>query len=308
MIEMRLFKFISMRLSFKTNILAIASLGVLLLPLTASAILMPANGNELAQMAGINAKAYVVVDTTTGNVLIDNNSTAQWIPASLTKLVTALVVLDTKPNLKKSVAMNKADQVVGGCSVGGVCVRTANGIKFTIDGLFHASIIRSANNATNTLARSTGLTPEEFAKRMNAKAKALGATNTHFHEPTGMDPNNTTTASDYAKIVTAAFSNKYLRTIAQKESYLLKSTNNTKYNQTIKNTNKLLANSDLNVMGAKTGYLPESKYNFASLLKYRNGPELAIIVLGEKHMYTAYDETQALATLARHAQDLLSLQ
>jgi D-alanyl-D-alanine carboxypeptidase len=277
---------------------------LILLPSTAFALQMPQSGNDLADMAGISAASYVVMDAKTGQILIDKNASLSWAPASLTKLVTALVVLDTKPKLTKVVVMTKQDQIAGACGSGGACIKSAAGVKFTVDGLFHAALIPSANNAAAALARSTGLSPEQFALKMNEKAKALGATDTHFNEPTGMDATNIITASNFAKIVNAAFSNAYLRKVAGLNSYTLRSSNNSKYTQIIKNTNKLLANKEVQILGAKTGYLNESLYNFASVLKYNNGAELVVVVLGETHLYSAFAETTQLAKLAEQVRSL----
>ena len=112
-----------------------------------------------------------------------------------------------------------------------------------------------------------------------------------FYEPTGLDPQNTITAADYAKIISAAFQSPYLQQIAQLSNYTLHSTNNSRYNQTIKNTDKLLADSGVQILGAKTGYLNESKYNFSALVQI-GGQTLAVVVLGEDHLYTAFDETK----------------
>jgi D-alanyl-D-alanine carboxypeptidase len=214
------------------------------------------------------------------------------------------VVLDTKPKLTQVVTMSTADQTAGFCNEGGACIRSRAGVKFTLDGLFHAALMPSANNAANALARSTGLTQAEFVAKMNAKAAALGAINSHFNEPTGMDPTNQITAADYINIVSAAFSNPYLQSIAGLTNYSLHSTNNSAYNQTIKNTDKLLTDSNVQMIGAKTGYLDESMYNFASLLKYQGGDNLAVVVLGEPHLYQAFAETKTLASLAETAQYL----
>ncbi len=273
------------------------------LDMPAGGLAMPTSANELASMEGVSAQAYIVEDVNTGQVIIDKNSNQAWPPASLTKLVTALVVLDEKVPLSKTVAMTSADQTLGACTLGGACIKAKPGVKFTVDGLFHAALLPSANNAAAALAQSTGLSMDQFVAKMNQKAADLGATGTHFNEPTGMDPANQITAVDYAKIVTAAFSNNYLRGIAGLTSYALRSTNNSRYNQTIKNTDKLLTDSDIQILGAKTGYLDEAKYNFASLMKY-NGQELAVVVLGEDHLYTAFDETKLLAGLAGVAQIL----
>lgn len=290
---------------FNKILSAIFILG-LLVPSSALALDMPKNGSELAEMTGINATAYAVFDIQTGDILIEKNADLPWVPASLTKLLTVLVVLDTKPKLSKLVSMTKADQEVGACSQGGGCIRAATGVKFSVDGLFHAALIPSANNAAAALARSTGLSADAFAQRMNEKAKTLGATSTHFVEPTGMSVDNVITAGDYIKIVKAAFSNPYIVKVAQSKSYALKSPNNSRYNQTLKNTDKLLSNLDTKILVAKTGYLNESKYNFASVVSYHDGPEMAVVVLGESSRDMAFAETSLLAKLAGDARSLAS--
>ncbi|MBX4186807.1 MAG: serine hydrolase [Candidatus Doudnabacteria bacterium] len=259
-----------------------------------SAAILP--GLAFAQSSDVSAKAYVLIDSDTKLVVAAENPDLPWTAASLTKLVTALVVLDTKPNLSKSVTMTRSDQTVGQCSHGGVCIKSATGVKFTVEDLFNATIIKSANNAANALARSTGLSQAQFVKRMNAKAKALGATHSRFYEPTGMNPKNKITAADYGKIVATAFENPYLSAISQKSNYTLVSTNNSNYDQTIKNSNPLLTSSEVDLVGSKTGYLHESRYNLATVLK-SNGKQFIVVVLGEPHMYTAYADTKFLATL-----------
>jgi serine-type D-Ala-D-Ala carboxypeptidase (penicillin-binding protein 5/6) len=286
------------------------TLGIIILtlsvPTSVFALQIPLNGSVLAEMAGVNAQSYVVQDLATGQQLIAKNADTPWPPASLTKLVTALVVLDTKPKLTKAVAMTSGDQTAGWCNAGGVCIKTKAGVKFTVDGLLHAALMPSANNAANALARSTGLSMDKFVERMNQKAKSLGATNSHFNEPTGMDPANVITANDYVKILKAAFDNPYLQKVAGQQTYLLRSVNNSKYNQTIKNNDKLLSDADVVMVGAKTGYLNESLYNFASVLK-TDGQKLAVVVLGEQHLYTAFAETKLLASLAKDARALAFL-
>jgi D-alanyl-D-alanine carboxypeptidase len=121
-----------------------------------------------------------------------------------------------------------------------------------------------------------------------------------------MDPSNTITASDYAKIIAAAYSNSYLRQVAETQTYVLKSTNNKKYNQTLKNTDKLLSSPGVQMIAAKTGYLDESQYNFASLVKLSNGDKAAIVVLGEPHLYMAFSDTTSLSLIAEQMQSVAS--
>lgn len=298
--------------AFKINlagtVLSLA-IAVFLLPLSqAYALSMPTNGNDFIALTQtqLNAKAYIVEDMGTGQVIADNNSSMPWVPASLTKLVTAMVVMDTKPKLTKSVKITALDESRGACSSGGDCINAKPGVAFTIDGLFHAALLPSANNAASALAASTGMSAAQFTAKMNAKAKSLGATGSVFNEPTGMDPNNIITASDYAKIISAAYSNSYLRQVAETQTYLLKSTNNKKYNQTLKNTDKLLSSPGVQMIAAKTGYLDESQYNFASLVKLSNGDNVAIVVLCEPHLYMAFSDTTSLSSIAEQIQSVAS--
>ena len=170
-------------------------------------------------------------------------------------------------------------------------------MAYTIDGLFHASLIASANNAASALARSTGFTPAEFVEKMNQKAKDLGAQNSQFFEPTGMDPKNSSTAEDYAKITVAAFNLPYLKEIAQKSSYRLVSSSNKRYIHNLKNTNQLVGVERINVVGGKTGYLDESGYNFSSWLEDRFGGNFIVVLLGSKSAYAEFDETRKLLDL-----------
>lgn len=251
------------------------------------------------QASTIKAAAYIIKDNKTGNVIASENANLSWTPASLTKLVTAMVVMDARTKLSKQVAISSYDQALGACGRGGDCIKAKPGVKFTVDGLFHAALLPSANNAASALARSTGFSRAQFVARMNRKARALGAAHSHFVEPTGMSAANVITASDYSKIVSAAFKYPYLRDVAQTNYFSLNSTNNSRYNQTVHNTDRLLTSNGLEVVGAKTGYLgSRSGYNFGAVVKTASGQELSVVVLGEEHMYYAYSDVQTLASLA----------
>ena len=203
--------------------------------------------------------------------------------------------------------MTDQDQVAGFCNTGGVCITSAPGVDFTVDGLFHAALIPSANNAMNALARSTGMTTEQFAEKMNQKVLELGVSDMHFEEPTGMSANNQITAEDYTKIIAAAFSNSYLRNVSTIDTYDLQSTNNSAYNQIIQSTDELLGNPDFTILGGKTGYLNKfSGYNFGCLLRNPDGKEFIIVVLGETSLPAAFDDTKNLAKLTIQAGPVLS--
>jgi D-alanyl-D-alanine endopeptidase (penicillin-binding protein 7) len=259
--------------------------------LTMAEIISGSAVNAAENLSG-EAKAYVVIDRSSGQILLSKNADLKWPPASLTKLVTAMVFMESNTSLNKVIAMKKEDEV------GGQRLVTKTGVSYKTRDLLHAALISSHNNAAHALARSTNLTDEQFIDLMNNKAKALGAVHTHFLESTGMNPLNYTTALDFAKIVDAALKDPYISLITKKNSYSFTSVNNKKYKHKITSTNKLLTDTELSLVGGKTGFLEESDYNFASVTKDQFGNEFVIVVLGAKDQKIQFGQTKSLALRA----------
>jgi D-alanyl-D-alanine carboxypeptidase len=241
---------------------------------------------------GLTAESYMVIDSTTGNVLMQKDIQKVWTPASLTKLITALVVLDKNPRLQGNVTIKKIDEV------GGARIVTKPGVSYKVKDLFFAMLVASANNATNALARSTGLSSEEFVGKMNEKAKVLGALSTTFIEPTGISEKNLSTVEDYAKIARSAFANQSILLAAKTAEYSFRSTNNKRYLHKIKNTNKLLKDAEMEIIAGKTGYLDESKYNFTALVKDQFNQSAIIVLFGAKDSSAQFRETKQLTFLS----------
>ena len=283
----------------KVRIISVSALLILLLPASVFALQMPNSSETFAESLGLTAKSFLVIDNLSGNTLLAKKPQLSWPPASLTKLVTALVVLDTKPKLTASITMKKSDEV------GGARIATKAGIKYRFKDLLYASLTASANNATNAIARSANLATEDFVARMNEKARSLGAQNSVFYEPTGINEKNTTTALDFARIVKAAFENPLIAAAATIQNYSFRSVNNSNFFHKIKNTNQLLKDTafiaDFSFQGGKTGYLEESQHNFAALIKDKLGNELIIVVLGSQDSTSQFRETKELAALAGFA-------
>lgn len=241
---------------------------------------------------GLTAESYIVIDSASGNPLMAKEVQKVWTPASLTKLVTALVVLEKNPKLQGSIKLKKTDEV------GGARLATKVGVSYTVKDLFNAMLIASANNATNAVARSTGLSSVEFVAKMNDKAKELGALHTHFVEPTGISEQNLSTVEDYAKIAQTAFAQPLILSAAKTLEYSFRATNNKRYLHKLKNTNKLLKDGEMEIIAGKTGYLDESKYNFTALVKDQYN-QLAIVVLfGAKDTSAQFRETKQLTFLS----------
>jgi D-alanyl-D-alanine carboxypeptidase len=266
---------------------------LLVLPAKASALLAMSDLLKASGVInGLTAKSYIVIDKQSGEVLESKSADLVWTPASLTKLVTALVVLDYNPNLTKNIAMKKSDEV------GGARLATKTGVSYKVKDLFYAALVASANNATNALARSTGLSSEQFLEKMNEKAKNLGAKNTIFYEPTGISEKNVTTAEDFSKITAKAFENPTILAATSLKTYSLTSVNNKRYKHNLKNTNKLLGDLDMVSVNGKTGYLNESQYNFAAEIKDRFGSDFIVVLFGSSNTQTQFAEAKELAFMA----------
>ena len=153
----------------------------------------------------IGARAYVVMDRASGKILTMKQEHLVWPIASLTKLMTADIVLAKKISPKKMQSVLKADDV------GGAKLFVRDGDKFTIDDLFYAMLVGSANNAANALARASGDSRESFVARMNARVKELGLKQTVFVDPSGIDPANVSTPIELAKIANVAFTNPQIK-------------------------------------------------------------------------------------------------
>lgn len=221
----------------------------------------------------------VVVDN--GRVVTDQSANAQWSAASITKLMSALVLNDLGLDWNASVAMAKEDEV------GGARLRVAVGSHYRRIDLQHASLMGSANNSTHTLARTSGISMDEFVARMNVKARELGMNDSHFVDPTGLDPNNVSTAADIAKLIEAANKVPRIAEIGKKTSYTLVSTDKKHVKHVIGTTNALLKAGDPVGLG-KTGYLEESRYNFTVTAEGPAGQDRTVVVLNAPTQASAY--------------------
>ena len=245
--------------------------------------------------SGLTAQSSIVLDQVSGQVLYKNAEGNVHIPASLVKLLTVLVVLDTKPSMTKSCSIEQVDEV------GGVRINAAPGTKFKLRDLLYATLIPSANNAAHALARCTGLDILSFVARMNVKAQSFGAMASIFLEPTGISELNTTTAADLAKIANAAFSTKFVREITRVQQYRLCSIAPSVKCQSIKNTNQLLTDKEVTTIAGKTGYLDEARFNFAGSFRDSRGKYFIIVILGSSNKESRFAEAKQLLQFASNA-------
>jgi D-alanyl-D-alanine endopeptidase (penicillin-binding protein 7) len=218
----------------------------------------------------LHVKAAYVVDEQSGRVLFQKNHERVMPIASLTKLVTAMVLLDTDPDWDRTIEILPED--VRNSSRSRIRARE----EMTVRDLIHASLMSSDNVATKALARTCGLTYDDFIQRMNEKADSLGLTGTHFVEPTGLSERNVATAEACARLLRTASANPIVSAIMQKQSYAFRS-NRKPHN--LVNTNRLLS-SKWRVTAGKTGYINEAGYCLVTSVAAPSGADITAVVLG----------------------------
>lgn len=250
--------------------------------------------------SSIDSVAYVVMDRSTGKILTVKNENKVWPIASLTKLMTASVVLD------EEVPMTTVADVRATDDVGGAKLYVNDGDTFSVQDLFYATLVASANNAANALSRTTDFSREEFLEEMNARAQALGLIHTAFVDPTGMELGNVSTAREMARLADVVLAQDTLRQFSGTVTkYITVLTDGSQKKMT--NTNWMLWKpeyDDLYVTGGKTGYLEESGWNLVVTLYPMGGDvdtELLIVLLGAASRGASFQDANALADWAWQA-------
>lgn len=199
----------------------------LLLALLANLLVLPAAAAELPEDPDIQAKAALLVDQNTGNIVYAKNEHDELYPASLTKIMTALLVLEAVDSGKLSLdqqltASDTITQLDSDGSTAGIKV----GEVMTVEQLLYCMLIVSANEACVILAEAVSGDVDTFVEAMNAKAQALGCENTHFMNPTGLhDPQHYTSAWDLYLITKEAMTHKDFMRICDTGDITLPATN-----------------------------------------------------------------------------------
>lgn len=210
-------------------------------------------------------------------VLISQNSYQLRSIASLSKMITALVVLAEKPDWSAQYTLKNEDQRYGNI------VYIYPGETVTINDLWHASLLASDNTATQALVRAVGLTDEQYRQKVIELAEQLKISNLQIKEPTGLSPQNQASAQAIARLAQEALSRPEIQKAALLEDYTL--TTKLGRRQLITNTDGFVRGAvalpqGWEIDGGKTGYIDEAGYCFAALWKNSNGQQVVSVVLG----------------------------
>ena len=199
----------------------------------------------------LGSSAFYVVNPTNGQVLLERNATEVLPIASITKLMTAMVVLDAGQSLSEPLSISHGDID----TLKGTGSRLGIGTTLTREEMLNLALMSSENRAASALARHYPGGEQAFVEAMNVKARLLGLWNTRFHDSTGLNPANVSSPRDLAKMVSASASYPLIREFSTSpERYVDVRGRMTRFG----NTNGLVKSPEWSISVSKTGYISEA--------------------------------------------------
>lgn len=239
---------------------------------------------NFAFAVSVSAEAAILVEVSTGRIIYEKNSTKQMFPASTTKMMTAILVIENC-DLQETVTVS--ENAVQNIPSGYVTCNLSAGEEISVNDLLYALMIPSANDAAFALAEHVAGSVDAFSDMMNAKAREIGCMNTHFVNPNGIhDSKHYSTAYDLYLIAKYCMQNETFRNIVTTTEYTLPATN--KYeatDRTFKTTNDLLNTEKTNyyktAIGIKTGHTSMAGHCLVSESSRDNLDFISVILNGE---------------------------
>lgn len=244
----------------------------------------------------IPAKAAILVDAKKA-VIYAKNSEAKLPPASTTKLVTAMVVLD-RLNFNAMVKITK-----NAATVHSISPRLRTNEEFTVSDLLHLALMKSVNSAAVALAEAAAGSEEQFVELMNQKVQAIGALNSQFANASGLPKRlQYTTVYDLTLILGEALKYPLIKEILRKRECLIVTKGR---NILIKSTDRLLWATGA-MIGGKTGYTSEAQHCFVGAMQTDGGP-IFTAVMGTTSRNRLWSSAALLFSLASGPQSIQSI-
>lgn len=227
---------------------------------------------------GLKSNAAYVVDESDSSVWYSRNANVASPIASITKLMTALVVADAHQPLDEVLQVTAADRAIGK----GAYSRLTIGTRLTRGDLLHLALMSSENRAAHALSRNYPGGEPAFVRAMNAKARALGMTSSHFVEPTGLSSENVASAEDLSRLVMAAGRNPTIRNFSTDTEHSVRIGRRMVEFRT---TDALVRNPGWDIVVQKTGYITEAGRCLV-MQTVIGGHDVVIVLLDSYGKYT----------------------
>lgn len=243
---------------------------------------------EVNEKPDLTAKSAVIYCNTTEEKVAEKNGDVRVNPYSITKLMTALIILEEHHDLNYTVVISKKASEQEGSSMD-----LKEGEEVSIEELLYGLLILSGNDAAYALAEYDS-DINKFAGKMNDRAKKLGCTNTNFVNPNGLkNKNHYTTANDFIKIANAALDNETIEKITGTREYKMRKTNK-QDERTFETHLDQLNDENSGVISGKTGYWEDDDCTIALRFNKKN-MILTVVLLGDKKSERKNDENKAFS-------------
>ncbi|HEX9185251.1 MAG TPA: serine hydrolase [Burkholderiales bacterium] len=243
---------------------------------------------ELPNKMALRSSVALVQDAESGETLFDKNSESVLPIASITKLMTSIVVLEQALDLDERIVITKEDLAATRSSR--IRGRLRPGTELSRNELLMLALMASDNRAAAALARSYHGGTEAFVAAMNGEAERLGLLDTHFSDPTGLSPDNVSTAQDLAKLVKAAHGYPLIREYSTRPSAHVRARGGT---VGFSNTNSLVRSNKWEIELSKTGYI--SAAGRCLVMQMRVGArDLIVVLLDSYGKYSRIGDAQRI--------------
>ena len=228
---------------------------------------------EDTQRLLVQSSAAIVQDQATGAILFEKNAGAVVPIASISKLMTAMVSLDATPNLEEPLSIGDEDVD----TLKGTHSRLKVGTRLSREEMLRLALMSSENRAASALSRFYPGGRPAFVAAMNRKAQALGLSDTHFEDPTGLTSANVSSARDLVKMVAAAHQYPLIREFTTTAEYEVMLGNRP---QTFRNTNPLVRarDNDWEIGLSKTGFISEAGKCLVMQAWLNNKPTIIVLL------------------------------
>lgn len=252
----------------------------------------------------VRAAAAIIYDPASGKVLWEENSKDERSIASITKVMTAIVFLESATDLNQEIQIVRADTLRASTTY----LRTNDRVR--VSDLLRLLLLPSDNAAARALARVSPLGYDGFIARMNQKAEDLGLDQTAYIDPSGLYADNISSAYDMARLIAFAAEDDRIGPIMRTPDYSFRTVpvRGKSRAVTVRSTNQILRQGDVDVLGGKTGFISRAGYCLATLVKLpEGGPSLAVVVLGANSNLGRFWETRHLLAWLSARMQLLGL-
>jgi len=236
----------------------------------------------------LKSSSVLIIDQSDSSVLYSRHSDVAMPIASITKLMTALVVLDARQPLDEPIQISEADRDLPKASFSRLTV----GTTLSRGDLMHLALMASENRAAHALGSNYPGGLPAMVEAMNAKAAELGMTNSHFVDPTGLSSQNVASPEDLSKLVIAASHNPTIREFSTDRHYAVKVR---RHMVEFRNTDNLVANPTWNIIVQKTGYIAEAGKCLV-MAAVIEGRSVVIVLLDSLGKYTRVADAKRIKT------------